>query len=94
VRDPLPRSFRELGETFAYIDERSPMGARNVKARVYATVRFTASQPYAETLTANRRLHRIAAHPYPYLIFYRVAADEIIIHGIRHGARNPSSIPK
>jgi plasmid stabilization system protein ParE len=89
-----PRSFRELGEIFATIDERSPIGARNVKARIYATIRFIASYPYAGALTTNRRLRRIAAHPYPYLIFYRIAASEIITHGIRHGARNPSSMPR
>jgi toxin ParE1/3/4 len=31
--------------------------------------------------------------PYPYLIFYKVAEDEIIIHAIRHTARDPSSMP-
>lgn len=40
-----PRSFRELGEIFTTIDERSPAGARNVKARIYATIRFIASRP-------------------------------------------------
>ncbi len=29
------------------------------------------------------------ATPYPYLIFYEAADDEIIIHGIRHAARRP-----
>jgi toxin ParE1/3/4 len=28
--------------------------------------------------------------PYPYLIFYEATDAEIIIHAVRHGARNPS----
>ena len=30
---------------------------------------------------------------YPYLIFYEVTENEVIIHAIRHGARDPSSVP-
>jgi toxin ParE1/3/4 len=32
-------------------------------------------------------------HPYPYLIFYKATADEVVIHGVRHAARRPSSMP-
>jgi toxin ParE1/3/4 len=31
--------------------------------------------------------------PYPYLIFYEVAGDEIVVHAVRHGARDPSGMP-
>jgi hypothetical protein len=31
--------------------------------------------------------------PYPYLIFYETTEAEIIIHAVRHGARNPSGAP-
>jgi plasmid stabilization system protein ParE len=30
--------------------------------------------------------------PYPYLIFYEVAGEEVIIHAVRHGARDPSDM--
>jgi hypothetical protein len=33
-------------------------------------------------------LHRI-----PYLIFYEIAEDEVIVVGIRHGTRRPGSMP-
>jgi hypothetical protein len=29
--------------------------------------------------------------PHPYLIFYEATEDEIVIHGVRHGARRPST---
>jgi plasmid stabilization system protein ParE len=51
-------------------------------------------RPYAGTLTSRRRLRRILVYPYPYVIFYEAAETEIIVHGIRNGARDPASAPK
>jgi plasmid stabilization system protein ParE len=31
--------------------------------------------------------------PYPYLVFYEVTDEEIIVHAVRHGARDPGSMP-
>jgi toxin ParE1/3/4 len=31
--------------------------------------------------------------PYPYLIFNETTEDEIIVHAVRHGARDPSDNP-
>jgi plasmid stabilization system protein ParE len=36
----------------------------------------------------------MVASPYPYLIFYQATEDEIVIHGVRHSARRPSSMPE
>jgi hypothetical protein len=32
----------------------------------------------------------MTASPYPYLIFYEVAGTDVIIHAVRHAARNPN----
>ena len=39
-------------------------------------------------------MRRIAVTPYPYLIFYEPTDDEVIVVGVRHGARDPSSMPE
>jgi toxin ParE1/3/4 len=31
--------------------------------------------------------------PYPYLVFYEITQTEIIIHSVRHAARDPSGMP-
>jgi len=31
--------------------------------------------------------------PYPYLVFYEVGDGEIVVHAVRHGARDPSGSP-
>jgi toxin ParE1/3/4 len=76
-----------------YIDERSPRGADQVKARIQATIGLIALHPRAGKLTSKRRLRRVVAYPYPYLIFYSTSDDEVVIHGVRHAARLPSSMP-
>jgi plasmid stabilization system protein ParE len=85
-----PRAFRELQEIFTYIDDHSPLGGRNVKSRVQAIIALIASHPQSGRQTGKRGIRRIAVLPYPYLIFYRVAADGVVIVGVRHAARDPS----
>ena len=34
-----------------------------------------------------------ARKPYSYLVFYEATESEIIIHAVRHVARDPSSMP-
>ena len=38
-------------------------------------------------------MRRIVVSPYPYLIFSRATGEAIVIHAVRHGARNPASMP-
>jgi toxin ParE1/3/4 len=86
------RAADELEEVIEYIRERSPQGAKNVRARIRKLTQHVLEHPQSGSLTSSG-LRRIATTPYPYLIFYEVLADEVIIVGIRHSARNPSSMP-
>jgi toxin ParE1/3/4 len=83
-----------LDEVLAYIEARSPQGARRVQARIQLIINLLLRHPHAGRLTSKGRLRRTAASPYPYLIFYRATENEIVIHGVRHSARRPSSMPK
>ena len=49
--------------------------------------------PRAGTRTDDPTIRRVVASPYPYLIFYEATEDEVIIHAVRHGARDPSDTP-
>ena len=89
-----PRAFRELQDIFAYIDDHSPLGGRNVKSRVHAMIGLIASHPHSGRRIGERGLRRIAVFPYPYFIFYRVLADEIVIQGLRHATRDPLRRPR
>jgi toxin ParE1/3/4 len=89
-----PRGAAELDKVLAYIEARSPQGARRVQTRIQVIINMLLQHPHAGRLTSKGRLRRIIASPYPYLIFYRATENEIVIHGVRHGARRPSSMPE
>jgi toxin ParE1/3/4 len=88
------RAAAELDELLTYIDEQSPHGARAVKTRIQVMLDLVAHYPDAGRPAGRRGLRRVAAHPFPYLIFYRASDSEIVIHGFRHAARRPSSMPQ
>ena len=52
----MPRAFRELQDIFAYIDDHSPLGGRNVKSRVHAIIELVASHPHSGRRIGKRCL--------------------------------------
>jgi toxin ParE1/3/4 len=66
--------------------------AAAAQARIRVVINLLLRYPHAGQLTSKGRLRRVAASPYPYLIFYAATDDEIIIHAVRHSARRPSSM--
>ncbi|MGD9540236.1 type II toxin-antitoxin system RelE/ParE family toxin [Methylocystis sp.] len=85
------RAAAELDEILSFIDARSPQGALRIKARIQAMTALLLEHPQAGHLTSKNGLRRLVVYPYPYLIFYSAMETEVIIHGIRHGARRKSS---
>jgi toxin ParE1/3/4 len=88
------RAAAELDEVLTYIEARSPQGARRVQTRIQVIINLLLRHPRAGQLTSKGRLRRMVASPYPSLIFYQATEDEIVIHGVRHSARRPSSMPE
>ena len=84
-----PKALAELAEILAYITERSPRGAPKVQARIQAITALLVQYPHCGQLTSESGLRRIVTPPYPYLIFYEVTSEEVVIIGIRHAARDP-----
>ena len=92
LRYTLP-ALADLDEILAYITARSPLGAERVKARIKALTELLVHYPRIGTLTEDPSMRRLTTSPYPYLIFYQATETEVIIHAVRHGARNPSGMP-
>jgi plasmid stabilization system protein ParE len=90
-----PRAAAELGEILDYIAARSPQGQRRVMARLQFITRLIVEQPYSGKRTSLRggRVRRVMATPYPFLVFYEVGDDEIVVISVRHAARDPASMP-
>jgi plasmid stabilization system protein ParE len=85
------RGAAELDQVLDYIETRSPQGARHVQARIQFIIDLLLQHPRAGRLTSKAGLRRMVVSPYPFLIFYRATEDEIVIHGVRHTARQPST---
>jgi toxin ParE1/3/4 len=78
-----------MSDILAYIEARSPQGAESVKRRLKAVIDLLADYPESGRATNKGDLRRLVANPFPYVIFYRVDATGIVIHGVRHAARHP-----
>jgi toxin ParE1/3/4 len=92
LRYTLP-ALADLRGVLDYIAAHSPPGARPVQARLQAIIDLLVLYPNIGRRTNDPAIRRMTAPPYPYLVFYEATATEIIIHAIRHAARDPSSMP-
>jgi toxin ParE1/3/4 len=86
-------ALSDLDAILGYVAVRSPQGAKRIHARIRAVTSLLLSHPRIGVRTEDPTIRRVNASPYPYLIFYEIADDEIIIHAVRHGARDPSGMP-
>jgi plasmid stabilization system protein ParE len=92
LRYTLP-ALADVRSTLEYIATHSPQGARRVQARIQAIIDLLLFYPCIGTRTDDPTIRRMTALPYPYVIFYEATETEVIIHAVRHAARDPSSMP-
>jgi plasmid stabilization system protein ParE len=92
VRFTLP-AYADLAEILDHIGRWSPQGAIRVNQRIRTLIELLLKHPHLGRLTDDPTIRRMPTSPYPYLVFYEVTADEVIIHAVRHGARDPASMP-
>jgi toxin ParE1/3/4 len=88
LRYTLP-ALTDLESILDYVVDRSPQGASRIRAVTDLLLRY----PQAGAVTDDPAIRRVTTTPYPYLIFYEATDAEIIIHAVRHGARDPSDNP-
>jgi plasmid stabilization system protein ParE len=86
-------ALADLDSILDHIRANSPQGEARVRARIEAIVNLLLSHPRIGVRTEDPNIRRINTSPHPYLIFYEIADDEIVIHAVRHGARDPSGMP-
>jgi plasmid stabilization system protein ParE len=91
-RYTLP-ALADLTAILDYIAVHSPQRARRVHARIKPITELLLLHPRIGRRTNDPAIRRMTVTSYPYLIFYEVTENEVIIHAIRHGARDPSSVP-
>ena len=87
------RALAHLDEILDYIGARSPQGARRVQQRIQALIDLLPNHPRIGAQTSDLAIRRLVVSPYPYLVFYEATEREIVIHAVRHAARNPAGMP-
>lgn len=92
IRYTVP-ALADLDSILDYVVAQSPQGAKRVQARIRAVIELLAVHPHIGVRTDDPAIRRLTTLPYPYLIFYEVTEDAIVIHAVRHAARDPSDMP-
>jgi len=83
------RAFADREAIFEYLDRRNPQAARSVKAFIKKRIGDLRHLPERYPLVGQRDARALFLGRYPYMVYYRVSGDEIIILHIRHAARRP-----
>ena len=86
-------ALADLAAILDYRAAHSLQDAFRVHARIDLVANLLLSYPRLGLRTEDPTIRRINTSPYPFLIFYEIAGDDIIIHAVRHGARDPSGMP-
>jgi toxin ParE1/3/4 len=81
-------ALAELDEILGFIAERSPLGAKHVEQRIRKTFDHISRHAEAAQRVEQRpTVRRLPLARYPYVIYYEVAADEVVVLRILHSAR-------
>jgi plasmid stabilization system protein ParE len=83
------RAVQDLEIIAGHIRERSPDAAARVRERIENLIGGLGDFPYQGTPTDRPGIRRLVATPFPYLIFYRIRGDTVVVLHIRHGRRSP-----
>ena len=86
-------ALADLDAILDYVATKTPQGAERIQGRIQAIIDLLLLHPLMGTRTGDPVIRRMATPPYPYFVFYEMTGDEIIIHAVRHAARDPSSMP-
>ncbi len=84
-----PRALRDLQSISAYLIERSPAGAGNVLAAIRSSVNTLSYFPEIGPLVDDAGHRRMSVPRYPYVIFYRIDAHDLLILHVRYTSRQP-----
>jgi toxin ParE1/3/4 len=80
-------ALAELGNIFSYIAQHNRVAAAQVVARIEDAAARLARFPQMGTPKYKPGVRMIPLRRYPFLIFYTVEADEILVLSVRHAAQ-------
>jgi toxin ParE1/3/4 len=84
-----PRARSDLRAIIAYIVDRNPAGARNVRRSMDRTLELIGQYPERGRRVGEQGTRVLPVGRYPYLIYWSIEAGEAWIVHIRHASRRP-----
>ena len=88
-----PRALSELAQVLEDIAAHSPKGAKRVQLRIKIIAGLLVNYPQSGQSTSIESMRRVVVSPFPYLLFYKLVGNDVVIVGVRHGARDPEASP-
>ena len=82
-------ALAEVDQIFSYIAGHSRSAAVSVRERIERTVETLAEIPEMAQVSDEPGVRRMPVRSYPFVIFYALEGDEVVILHVRHGARRP-----
>jgi toxin ParE1/3/4 len=86
-------ALREVDEIFAYIVNHNVVAAAAIVERVEELVGQLGEFPFMAQETDIAGVRKFPLGRFPYVVYYAVQQDEVVILHVRHGARRPPSFP-
>jgi len=84
-----PRAVEDLTHIRRYLIERSTAGADRVRAHIAATLDYLVRFPRLGRSTDQPGVRVLPLRRYPYLVFYTLIDDDVVVLHIRHASRRP-----
>ena len=88
-----PEALADIDSIMEYLKRESPKTAQRFDTRLHEVFRSIEEHPSAGRRTNKPQLRLVNTRPYPYLVFYRLRRADVVVLAVRHGARNPRSMP-
>ena len=85
------RAKANFDSVLAYLKQRSPAGARRIRARIERSIRLLADFPSIAPPSRHAGLRQMVVPSTPYIVVYRINEDRVEIRAIIHAKQRRRS---
>jgi toxin ParE1/3/4 len=84
-----PRAARDLRAIAAYTRQEKPLAAQATIAAIAAAIETLSEQPRLGRKVTSAGVRRLPVPRTPFIAYYRIASEEVLVLHVRHGRRRP-----
>ncbi|MEO0671140.1 MAG: type II toxin-antitoxin system RelE/ParE family toxin [Pseudomonadota bacterium] len=88
-----PQAIQDISDIADYQNEHFPGSAERFEQRMKSIIERLAGAPRIGVPIGRDNIRKLTTNPFPYLVFYQVMEDAIVVLTIRHSARDPATMP-